>query len=176
MSGRGCRSCVDQQLSAGLKELSLRHGTTLFMTLLAAWAVVLSRLSGQEDVVIGAPSGEPGTVETEGLIGFFVNTLALRIDVGEDPSVGELLERVRDDAGGAGHQDLPFEQVVEIVQPPRQLNHTPLFQVMFAWQEGSVGSRSLRGVEVSGVEVAYEVAKFDLQLDLSEQTGRSSGG
>ena len=105
------------------------------MTLLAAWAVVLSRLSGQEDVVIGTPVAGRGRREIEGLIGFFVNTLALRVDLSGSLTVAELLRRVKDaGAGGAAdHQDIPFEQVVELLQPVRTLAHTPLFQVMFNW-------------------------------------------
>ncbi|HEX7242663.1 MAG TPA: amino acid adenylation domain-containing protein [Longimicrobiaceae bacterium] len=126
---------LDEGLTAGLKALSRRQGTTLFMTLLAGWAVVLSRLSGQDEVVIGTPTANRGQAEIEGLVGFFVNTLALRLDLTGSPTVGELLERVRERAlEGQHHQDIPFEQVVETVQPARSLAHTPLFQVMFAWQ------------------------------------------
>src|SRR5262245_10970671 len=110
------------------------------MTVLAAWAALLSRLSGQDEVVIGTPVANRRHQAIEPLIGFFVNTLALRIDVSDGPSVGELLARVRQTALAAqDHQDLPFEQVVEIVKPPRRLDHTPLFQVMLAWQNNEVG-------------------------------------
>ncbi|MCZ4093237.1 condensation domain-containing protein [Sinorhizobium psoraleae] len=137
---------IDPDLTRGLKRLSRQHGTTLFMTVLAAWAAVLSRLSGQDDLVIGVPSANRGRREVEELIGFFVNTLALRIDLSGAPSVSELLARTRRTALAAQeHQDLPFEQVVEIVQPPRALDHTPLFQVMLAWQNNSVGSLTCRG-------------------------------
>ena len=106
---------LDRELTRSLKQLSQRHGTTLFMTVLAAWSAVLSRLSGQEEVVIGMPVANRGRAETEGLIGFFVNTLALRIKLGESPSVSELLSHVRTACLSAqDHQDLPFEQVVEI--------------------------------------------------------------
>ncbi|HEU0055523.1 MAG TPA: amino acid adenylation domain-containing protein, partial [Longimicrobium sp.] len=123
------------ELTAGLQALGARHGTTLFMTLMAGWAVVLSRLSGQDDVVIGTPSAGRGRRELEELIGFFVNTLALRVDLSGSPAVGELLARVKRRALEAQqHQDLPFEQVVELVRPERGRAHSPLFQVMFAWQ------------------------------------------
>jgi non-ribosomal peptide synthetase component F len=125
----------DERLVSALKALSLRRGTTLFMTLLAGWAALLSRLSGQQDVVIGAAVANRGRVEIEPLIGFFVNSLALRLDLSGDPSVGKLLDRVKAQALEAqAHQDLPFEQVVEIVRPPRSLAHEPIFQTMFAWQ------------------------------------------
>ncbi|NTF46666.1 condensation domain-containing protein, partial [Rhizobium rhizogenes] len=161
---------LDGELTRALRALSLRHGTTLFMTVLAAWAGVLSRLSGQDDIVIGTPVANRGRTETEGLIGFFVNTLALRIDLSGSPDVGALLSRVRSKVlAGQDHQDLPFEQVVEIVQPARRLDHTPLFQVMFSWQnEDVVASATLDGLSVTPVEMDYEVAKFDLELALSE--------
>src|SRR5918995_5919784 len=104
------------------------------MTLMAGWAAVLSRLSGQRDVVVGTPSANRGRAEIEGLIGFFVNTLALRVDLAGSPTVAELLGRVKERALGAQHhQDIPFEQVVELAQPVRSMAHTPLFQVMFNW-------------------------------------------
>src|SRR6185312_242750 len=124
---------IERELAEGLKELSRRQGTTLFMTLLSGWAAVLGRLSGQQEVVIGTPTANRRRAETEGVIGFFVNTLALRIDLRDEPSVTDLLERVKKTAVEAQeHQDVPFEQVVEIVQPPRHLSHTPVFQVMFS--------------------------------------------
>ena len=107
---------LDRQHSQKLKNLSYRHGVTLFMTLLAAWSAVLSRLSGRDDIIVGVPIAGRQRVEIEGLIGFFVNTLALRIDVSGGLSGLELLERVRRRALQAyQHQDLPFEQVIEIV-------------------------------------------------------------
>jgi hypothetical protein len=126
---------LHEELAAALKALSRRHGATLFMTLLAGWAAVLARLSGQDDVVIGTPSANRGRREVEELIGFFVNTLPLRVDLSDGPTVGELLQRVKTRAlEGQRNQDIPFEQVVERVRPTRSLAHTPLFQVMFAWQ------------------------------------------
>ena len=137
---------LDEELTAGLKALSRRHGTTLFMTLLAGWATVLSRLSGQDDVVVGTPSANRGRPEIEGLIGFFVNTLALRVDLSGAPAVAEVLARVKARALEAqANQDIPFEQVVELVQPARSLAHSPLFQVMLAWQNAPAGSWSCRG-------------------------------
>ncbi|WP_414681554.1 condensation domain-containing protein, partial [Longimicrobium sp.] len=123
---------LDAELTAGLKALTRRHGGTLYMAFLAAWAVVLGRLSGQEDVVIGSPVAGRGRREIEGLIGFFVNTLAIRVGVSGSLTVGELLRRAKERALEAQqHQDIPFEQVVELLQPVRSLAHTPLFQVMF---------------------------------------------
>ncbi|HEU0054674.1 MAG TPA: amino acid adenylation domain-containing protein, partial [Longimicrobium sp.] len=171
---------LDQTLTAGLKALSLRHGTTLFMTLLAGWATVLSRLAGQDDVVIGTPTAGRERRETEGLIGFFVNTLAVRLDLSGAPTVTELLARVRARALEAQHQqDIPFEQVVELIQPTRSLAHHPLFQVSFAWQStpGASGAVSLPGLEVEGVGTGTSdtQAKFDLSLALREAGDRITG-
>ncbi|MEQ1514841.1 MAG: condensation domain-containing protein, partial [Lysobacteraceae bacterium] len=122
---------LSAELTAQLKQLGQRQGTTLFMVLLAGWSLLLSRLSGQDDVVIGTPVANRQRREVEGLIGFFVNTLALRMRVGETASVADLLAQVKDTTLGAfAHQELPFEQVVEAVQPARSLSHSPLFQVM----------------------------------------------
>ncbi|MFL5380937.1 MAG: amino acid adenylation domain-containing protein, partial [Longimicrobiaceae bacterium] len=170
---------LDEQLTAGLKALGRRHGTTLFMTLLAGWAAVLGRLSGQDDVVIGTPTAGRGRREIEGLIGFFVNTLALRVELPGARTVAELLGQVKKRALEAQHhQDIPFEQVVELVQPVRSLAYTPLFQVMFTWQntpEAASGA-SLPGLDVGGVGAPPQVrAKFDLSLALQEAGGRIVG-
>ncbi|HEU0299933.1 MAG TPA: amino acid adenylation domain-containing protein, partial [Longimicrobium sp.] len=169
---------LDQELTAGLKALGQRHGTTLFMTLLAGWAVVLGRLSGERDVVIGTPTANRGRTEIEGLIGFFVNTLALRVDLSGSPSVAEVLRRVKARALGAQHhQDIPFEHVVELLQPVRSLAHSPLFQVMFAWQNAPQGALELPGLELAPVRrAAQETAKFDLSMSLRESDGRIVGG
>nr|WP_283256376.1 non-ribosomal peptide synthetase [Photorhabdus aballayi] len=167
---------LDENLTASLKRLSEQQGTTLFMTLLSAWAIVLSRLAGHDDVVIGTPSAGRSLQEVESLIGFFVNTLALRIDLSGAPNVVELLARVRQTALAAQeHQDLPFEQVVEIVQPPRCLAHTPLFQVMFTWQNNEHANWGLQGLVVSPITPFFDTVKFDLELDLSEEEGRIEG-
>ncbi|HSU17581.1 non-ribosomal peptide synthetase [Longimicrobium sp.] len=169
---------LDEALTAAVKALGQRHGTTPFMTLMAAWAVVLGRLAGQGDVVLGTPTANRGRSEIEGLIGFFVNTLAVRIDLADAPSAAALLGRVRERALGAQHhQDIPFEQVVELVQPVRSLAHTPLFQVMFAWQSTPQGRLELPGLAVGSVGgAAQATAKFDLSLTLSERDGRIVGG
>ncbi|MFD7662719.1 amino acid adenylation domain-containing protein [Streptomyces sp. NPDC059788] len=166
----------DAELTAALKNASRRNGSTLFMTLLAGWALVLSRLSGQSDVVIGTPVANRRRSELEGLIGFFVNTLALRIDLSGGPTVAELLKRVRGVALSAlENQDLPWEQVVELVNPSRSPAHTPLFQTMFAWQNSEEGELSLPDIEVTPLDSPYDVAKFDLTLSLAEEDGRITG-
>ena len=122
------------------------------MTLLAGWAVLLSRLSGQQDVVIGTPIGEPKPQEVEGLIGFFVNTLAVRLDLSGSPTVSELLQQVKEQVLAAQqHQDIPFEQVVDLLSPVRSLAHSPLFQVMFALAEHAQGLLQLAGLEAGAV-------------------------
>ena len=168
---------LDAELSAALKALSRRNGTTLFMTLLAGWAIVLSRLSGQADVVVGTPTAGRDRREIEGLIGFFVHTLALRVDLSAAPTVAELLGQVRTRALEAQqHQDIPFEQVVERVRPVRSLAYSPLFQVMFAWQNALGEGLTLPGLQTGPVgKPAQDTAKFDLSLTLWEDDGRITG-
>ncbi|MES2940630.1 MAG: non-ribosomal peptide synthase/polyketide synthase, partial [Pseudomonadota bacterium] len=168
---------LDEELSAGLKALAQRHGATLHMTLLSAWAALLGRLSGQDDVVIGTPVANRTRVEFEGLIGFFINTLALRLDLGGNPSTTQLLQRVRTEALAAQqHQDLPFEQVVDLVKPARSLSHTPLFQVLFSWQNNAGGELALPGLQLRPVGAPHTISKFDMTLSLGESDGRIGGG
>ncbi|HEY2232001.1 MAG TPA: amino acid adenylation domain-containing protein, partial [Candidatus Angelobacter sp.] len=176
-SGAVLQLAVSKKLTAGLKKLSTQYGTTLYMTLLAGWAMLLSRLSGQQDIVIGTPVANRGHVEIEKLIGFFVNTLVLRVDLSGQPTIGEVLERVKQQAIAAQqHQDIPFEQVVEIVKPVRNLAHSPLFQVMFAWQDVSIGNPQLTGLEIEPLEsTPHVVSKFDLTLSLQETGNRIVG-
>ncbi|MFL5383165.1 MAG: non-ribosomal peptide synthetase, partial [Longimicrobiaceae bacterium] len=184
---------LGEALTAGLKALGARHGTTLYMTLLAGWAAVLSRLSGEDEVVVGTPSANRGRAEIEGLIGFFVNMLPVRVELSDAPTVAELLARVRERALGAQqHQDIPFEQVVERVQPARSLAHAPLFQAMFTWQNASGGGGGLPGLglapmgpaeppdrsgagPVAPAPAPQATAHVDLSLTLWEQGGRIAG-
>ncbi|MGN4078018.1 condensation domain-containing protein, partial [Burkholderia gladioli] len=167
---------LDAQRAAALARLGRKHGATRFMTLLAAWSVVLSRLSGQHDVVIGTPTANRSHGGLGSLIGLFVNTLAMRVDLSGDPDTATLLERVRGTVLNAqDHQDLPFEQVVEIVNPPRRLDHTPLFQVMFAWQGEGGGGLDLPGLRVDTETLAYQAARYDLELTLGEAGGEIVG-
>jgi amino acid adenylation domain-containing protein len=169
---------LDATLTAELRALSKRHGTTLYMTLLAAWAALLARLSGESDVVIGTPVANRSRAEVEGLIGFFVNTLAIRIDMSGAPTVGALLARVKAQTLAAQqHQDLPFEQVVEILNPVRSMAHSPVFQVMLAWQTaGDERLSFLPGLEAQPLGVASTQAKFDLTLSLHDLRDRIIGG
>ena len=158
---------IPVEVTEQLEQLSRQQGVTLFMTLLAAYAVLLSRYSGQQDLVIGSPIANRNRGETENLIGFFVNSLALRIDLGDDPSFEQLLARVRQVALGAyGHQDLPFEKLVEEVQPQRSLSHHPLFQVMFVLQNAPMGELKLSELQVTQIDYPNTTSKFDLSLSL----------
>jgi amino acid adenylation domain-containing protein len=176
-AGASVKVELDEALTAALRTLAQRHGTTLFMTLLAGWAVVLSRLSGQDDVVIGTPSANRGRSEIEGLIGFFVNTLPVRVDLSGAPTGAELLRRVRERTLGAQrHQDFPFEQMVERVRPARSLSHTPLFQAMLAWQEVTSGPLELPGIAAAPIDgVDRGAAPFDLMLGLAPRGERIAG-
>jgi amino acid adenylation domain-containing protein/FkbH-like protein len=160
---------IPAALSQKLEELSRQHGVTLFMTLLGAYAILLSRYSGQQDMVIGSPIANRNRGETENLIGFFVNTLALRIDLSGDLTVEQLLERVRKVALGAyAHQDLPFEKLVEELQPQRSLSHSPIFQLMFILQNAPMEALDLQDLQLESWGNETTVAKFDLTLYLEE--------
>ena len=173
-AGGAVEFAFDERLSAGLKALGQRHGMTRFMTLLAVWGAVLVRLSGQDEVVIGTPVANRKRSELEQLIGFFVNTLALRLDSSGSPSVAQWLERVKAQALGAQqHQDLPFEQVVELMHPVRSLAHSPLVQVMFTWEQDS--APDLPGLRTEAVQLGQTIAQFDLTLTLRERGGRIAG-
>ena len=160
---------LDSRLSERLEELSQRHGVTLYMTMLASWAALLARLSNQEEVVIGSPVAGRNRAEIEPLIGFFVNTLALRLDLQGEPTLAQLLARTKAQVLAAQrHQDLPFDQVVEMVNPPRSPAHTPLFQVIFDWHNIPVSDLRMAGVQVSPVDEVLNRARFDLTLLLTQ--------
>ena len=150
-------------LARDLEAFSRSHGVSLFMTLLAAFQLLLSRYTGQEDVVVGTPIANRNRSETEGLIGFFVNTLVLRTDLSGDPEIPELLRRVRDVSLHAyTHQDVPFEKLVEELRPERDLSHTALFQVLFALHNAPSMELELPGLTLSRLEPEGKTSKFDL--------------
>ncbi|WP_460454875.1 non-ribosomal peptide synthetase, partial [Arenimonas aestuarii] len=165
------------ELTAALRRLGQRHGTTLFQTLLASWALLLSRLSGQEDLVIGTPSANRDHGQTQDLIGFFVNALPLRIDLSGDPTVAELLARTRATALDAlAHQDIPFEQVVDLVGSERNLSHNPLFQVAFALQNAPAPPFALAALDIATLpRPTHRSAIFDLSVHLWESEGGITG-
>ncbi|WP_029866998.1 condensation domain-containing protein, partial [Pseudomonas syringae] len=133
-------------------------------------------LSGQDDVVIGTPVANRMSAEVENLIGFFVNTLAVRVDLSGAPSVETLLQQVkRQTLAAQANQDLPFEQVVEVVRPQRSLSHSPIFQAMLSWQNNEDAALLLGDMTLQGVAVAGDTAKFDLALDIGEVDGQLIG-
>jgi amino acid adenylation domain-containing protein len=161
---------LSRELTQKLRELCQKEESTLFMALLAAYQVLLHRYSGEEDIVVGSPIAGRCLAETEGLIGLFVNALALRVDLSGNPSFRELLARVKEVALGAyAHQDLPFETLVKELQPDRTLARNPLFQVMFVLQSEPIPTLELPGLTVSQVQVDNVVANFDLTLDAIER-------
>ncbi|PSB19673.1 non-ribosomal peptide synthetase [Phormidesmis priestleyi ULC007] len=166
-SHRGASQLLElpQWLLNALEELSQQAGVTLFMTLLAAFQTLLHRYTGQEDIAIGSPIANRHRSELEGLIGFLVNSLVLRTSLAGDPTFRELLERVREVTLAAyAHQDLPFEKLVEELQPVRSLGQNPLFQVVFALQNTPMEQLVLPGLVLSPVQFETKTARFDLEL------------
>ncbi len=160
---------LPKALSEGLKALSRREGVTLFMTLLAAFATLLSRYSGQDDLVVGSPIANRTHTQIEGLIGCFFNTLVLRCALSGNLTFQQLLGQVRETTLGAyAHQDLPFEKLVEELQPERSLSHAPLFQVVFAFQNVPIEMPKLPGVTLRLLEVESNTARLDLLLSLED--------
>ena len=166
-STRGARQSIviPKPVSDALKELSRREDATLFTTLLAAFHTLLGRYTGEEDIVVGSPIAGRTQAETEGLVGFFVNTLALRLDLSGDPTFRQLLHRAREVTMGAyAHQQLPFEKLVEELQPERDLRRTPVFQVAFAYQNVPSHKLNLSGLTLHSEPAEIGTAKFDLML------------
>ena len=173
-TSRGMREtlALSKLLTDSLKVLSQREGVTLFMTLLAAFKILLSRYSGQEDIVVGSTIAGRNRPEIEGLIGFFINALPLRTDLSGKPSFLELLKRVREVCLGAyTHQDLPFERIVEAINPNRDLSRNPLFQIMFNMADVSERVLQLAGCEVIKESFFDPEAKFDITLYAPEKDG-----
>jgi amino acid adenylation domain-containing protein len=170
--GEGFTIGLPAELTASLNDLARSEGATLFMVLLAAFKVVLSRWSGQSDVVVGSPIAGRTHREVEGLIGFFVNALALRTDLSGDLGFRELVRRVKETALGAyAHQDLPFEKLVAELQPVRDLSRQPIFQVLFALQNVPQEGLQLPGLELRRTGGGRPTAKYDLALYVSEVGG-----
>lgn len=157
------------ELSQKVKTFSNTEGTTLFMTLLAAFQILLSRYSGQQDVCVGTPIANRTKKQFENLIGFFVNTLVLRTDLSGAPSFRDLVKQVKEVTLGAyAHQDMPFEKLVEELQPERTTSYSPLFQVMFVMQNKQDGKMQLPGLDISPVELPNSNSTFDITLGMSE--------
>jgi len=166
---------ISNDLTEALKNLSRQEGVSLYMTLLAAFKILLVRYTGQDEVVVGTPIANRNSVEIENLIGFFVNTLVLRTDLSGNPPFRELLKRIREVTLGAfAHQDVPFEKLVEELQPERDLTRTPFFQVMFSLQNAPLHPVKLSQVTMTLLEDEVITSSlFDLTFDSCE---RSNGG
>lgn len=170
--GKHLQSTLNPTLTQCIKQLSRKQGVTDFMALLAAFTVLLSRYSGQTDIVVGCPIANRPQSQTEDLIGFFVNTLALRMQIDAEQTFAELLTQVRKTALEAySHQDIPFEALVEKINPSRSLSHSPLFQVMFVLQNAPEEALELSGLNITPVESEHATAKFDLTLSVDERNG-----
>jgi non-ribosomal peptide synthetase component F len=172
--GAGFGFGFEERVVGGLGVVGRSGGATLFMVLLAVWVAVLGRWCDQDDVVVGAPIAGRSRAELEGLIGFFVNTLVLRVDVGGDPSFGELVGRVREVALGAyAHADVPFEKLVEELAPQRDLSRNPLFQVTFQLFESPSSPDAIAAR--SQLEVPVTSSLFDIRLDVFPSGGGLAG-
>jgi len=172
-----CREfVVGDDLLQQITGFSRRHGVTLYMTLLTAFAALLHHYSGQTSILVGSPVANRLRIETEDMIGLFVNTLVLRTDMPDNPRWVDLLSRVRKEVLDAQtHQDLPFEHLVDALQPERNLSHSPLFQVMFSLQTPAKQTMETPGLQVDSMEVDPGIALFDLSLDMVVEPGRLSG-
>lgn len=159
---------LPQSLSASLGALGKREGATLFMTLLAGFKALLHRYTGRHDIVVGCPIATRGRLESEKLIGLFVNTLPFRTDLSGDPGFGELLRRVRAVSLGAfAHQDLPFEKLVDALGTERSLSHTPLFQVVFQLRNYPKGGFRGGVLHMEDTGFRQDAAQFDLTLEVN---------
>ncbi|MFD4181142.1 amino acid adenylation domain-containing protein, partial [Rhodococcus sp. NPDC058514] len=160
---------IDKDLHAGLDELARRHNSTLFMVVHAALSVLLARLSGTEDIAVGTPVAGRGEAALDDVIGMFVNTLVLRTQVDAGVSFADLLAQTKAaDVAAFGHADVPFERLVEVLNPVRSQARHPLFQVMLSFQNQGFAALDLPGLSIRPVEFDGQVAKFDLQLTVSE--------
>ncbi|MBW4564791.1 MAG: amino acid adenylation domain-containing protein [Mojavia pulchra JT2-VF2] len=168
-AGKTLSFVLPKSLSEKLKTLSKQEGVTLFMTLLAAFKILLYRYTNQTDILVGSPIANRNRAEIENLIGFFVNTLVLRSNLSGNPTFRDLLKQIREVALGAyAHQDLPFEKLVEEIQPERNLSHNPLFQVMFVFQNAPRTTLELPDLNLEVLDVNSETATFDLCLTMEE--------
>ncbi|MGY1877452.1 condensation domain-containing protein, partial [Nocardia gipuzkoensis] len=164
---------IDADVRAALSRVAQEHNATLFMVVHAALAVLLARLSGSRDIAMGTPVAGRGEAALDDLVGMFVNTLVLRTDIDPGARFDELLAAVRSvDVEAFGHADVPFERLVELLDPPRSPARHPLFQVMLTFQNLAATELELPGLSVSAVDLAVPLAKFDLQLAIAENIDR----
>jgi non-ribosomal peptide synthetase component F len=159
-------------LAGELKKLSQREDVTLFMTLVTGFQTLLSRYSSQEQFIVGTDLANRTSVDTERLIGFFINVLPLRADLSGDPIFRDLLRRVRETSLGAyAHQDMPFDKLVEELSPERSLSHNPLVQVLFVMLNAPDSGHRFPGLQVAPFELELTKSKFDLALFIQEKDG-----
>src|SRR6266404_1439831 len=167
---------IHPDLADRLRALNKKHQATMYMTLLATFQVLLYRYSGQSDISVGSPIAGRTRTETEALIGFFVNTLVMRTDLSGAPSFAQLLSKVKEVTLGAySNQDVPFEKLVEALSPERDLNRTPLFQVMFILQNAPLPQMQLGEAKLEPINVSSGTSKFDLTMSLEEKAGSIQG-
>ncbi|MBW4619917.1 MAG: LLM class flavin-dependent oxidoreductase [Cyanosarcina radialis HA8281-LM2] len=175
-TGKKLALSISPSLTEALEQLAQREGVTLFMTLLAAFNVLLHRYSSQDDILVGTPNANRNWSQTEELIGMFVNTLVMRTDLSGNPSFRELLKRVREVTLDAyAYQDLPFEKLVEALQPERDLSRNPLFGVWFSLNNSPMPPMKMHGLTLNLLEIDTGISQFDLSLNLSKQNGELIG-
>ena len=168
---------IDSKLTHSLKDLTQKTGATLFMTLYSAFAVLLSKYSGKEDIVIGSPIANRNHKQIEPLIGFFVNILALRADLSNDPDFISFMEQVKNTTLEAyEHQNLPVEKLIDELNIKRNMSHNPLVQAAFAMQNAPMENFDLPGIQFSLFEFEYNTSKTDLMLNMEETFGKIKGG
>ncbi len=175
-AGKKCFFQFSHSLTEAVRELNRQEEVTLFMTLLAAFKILLFCYSQQADIAVGSPVAGRERPETRGLIGFFINTLVLRTDLSGNPNFKEVLQRVRAVASGAyAHQALPFDKLVEELQPERSLSYNPLFQVMFIFQNAPIPTVEIPGVSFESQEVDLGTSKFDLKVSIWDDSAGFRG-
>jgi pristinamycin I synthase 3 and 4 len=166
---------LEPTLKPALEQLALRHGVTLFMTLAAGFGILLSRYTRQKDILIGIPSAGRSQTEIEALIGYFANSLVLRLRLDANPTLHEYLQQVKNRVLNAfAHQDIPFERIVEEIQPTRDLSRNPLFQVLFTLEQGSMPQR-LGPLQIAPVQIEAAVSRVDLALILTDHGDHIDG-
>lgn len=167
---------ISEEIVKKLRALSKQEDTTMFMTLMAAFQSLLYRYSSQNDIIVGTPIANRNRIETESLIGFFANSLAIRGQIGERQTFLDFLSHIKESAMGAfDNQDIPFEKIVEIINPERNMTHSPLFQVIFALHNELIEDIQFSGITMKPIEIHTGTAKMDLILSLTEEKGRLVG-
>jgi amino acid adenylation domain-containing protein len=166
---KGARQYLElsPELTKELSELGQKKGVTIFMILLAAIKIIFYRYSGQSEIIVGTPIAGRNRTELEGLLGYFVNTLALRTELSGNPSFDEVLEKIRETTQEAyDHQELPFENIVEALQPERDLSRNPMYQVCFSYQNDAIPVIHMPGLELESLEVESGTSRFDIELQM----------